>query len=193
MDKFVKLFEVQLDNNRTIYIPGQRVEGHVALTLAQPLLVKMLRIRFTGKVVTNLYKKDYMVNESSSITMFKNHDFLVGDSTRKPIFVRGEEHVYPFQFRMPGAALEASFESDYGHVRYALEVTLETMDNKYFKNIVLSVPSSKNSHSEDNDIGPVITAAGRVGWGSWFGNGTYSVVASLPRAAYSSGIRLFNI
>ena len=185
-DKFVKMLELQLDNNRTIYIPGQKVEGHVALALSRPLIVKYLKIRFQGKVVTNLYKKDLIVNESSSVTMFKNHEYLLGDSTNKPVFVQGDEHVYPFQFRMPGAALEASFESDYGYVRYSLDVILETMEKKYSKGVVLSIPSSKNSQNTDYDIGPLVTTQGRVGLGKWFGNGFYSIVASLPRKAYSS-------
>ena len=36
----LELFNIELDNNRTIYLPGQRIEGHVALGFTVPTKVK---------------------------------------------------------------------------------------------------------------------------------------------------------
>ncbi len=52
----VDRFEIHLDDNRTLFLPGQKIEGHVALKMDDELVVTTLKIRFTGKVITYLQK-----------------------------------------------------------------------------------------------------------------------------------------
>lgn len=47
-------FAILLDHARTIFMPGQKVEGHLVLSLAAPCDVKLLRIRFCGIVQTQV-------------------------------------------------------------------------------------------------------------------------------------------
>ena len=173
--------EIEIQNDRRIYIPGQRVEGHIAITLAEPTQIKQLKLKFQGLVKTQLYIKS-IFNESSSIQMFKNIELLIGNPDKTPILYCDEELIFPFQFRMPGVNLESSFEGEYGFVRYSLDLLLETIENKYTRQLILSIPSSKNSNSEENDCGPVITMQGKAGWFFW---NKFHVICSLPRKAYS--------
>jgi hypothetical protein len=111
-------FEIQLADNRTVWIPGQRLEGFIALTTTKPIEVQLLRVRFVGKVATFLTKSEAkylpndfsITNESSTITLFKDFTNLVGDFASDPVLLRPDEYVYPFQFRLPSSSIPCTFE-----------------------------------------------------------------------------------
>jgi hypothetical protein len=118
-------FEIQLADNRTVWIPGQRLEGFIALTTTKPIEVQLLRVRFVGKVATFLTKSEAkylandfsITNESSTVTLFKDFTNLVGDFAGDPVMLRPDEYVYPFQFRLPSSSIPCSFEVCFVHDR----------------------------------------------------------------------------
>jgi hypothetical protein len=180
-------FEIEMDNERTCFIPGQRVEGIVSLILNEPAQVFRIRIRFYGKTITNLHKNPGIMNESSTVTMFKDYSYLLGERDSEPIVLDEGEHVYPYQFRLPGSSLPASFEGDYGGVRYWLEALIDTEHGRRTVYKYLTIPSSKNVRDPEYDISPVIVKKGRVGLGLWKKE-EYHVKVSTERLAYTSGI-----
>jgi hypothetical protein len=109
-------FEIQLDNNRTCFIPGQKVEGFISLDISKPILVELLRVRIVGKVSTFLSSNGgdsqnelSIVNETSTLTLFKDFTNLVGDLT-DPVQVETGDYVYPFSFRLPNSSLPCTFK-----------------------------------------------------------------------------------
>lgn len=51
-------FDVQLADNKTTFLPGQRIEGFVSVKLNTPFDIRLLRVRFCGVVATHLQKAD---------------------------------------------------------------------------------------------------------------------------------------
>jgi hypothetical protein len=43
-----------MDQDRRLYIGGQKVEGHISLHLILPTRFSLLKVRFQGRVATNL-------------------------------------------------------------------------------------------------------------------------------------------
>jgi hypothetical protein len=58
MPDIIQRFEIHMDDNRNLFIPGQKVEGHISLLLGQSTKVQRLRIRFYGKVITHLHRTE---------------------------------------------------------------------------------------------------------------------------------------
>lgn len=88
--KSLGLFALGLDDNRTTFLPGQRVEGQLSLSLRQPALVQLLRIRFTGFISTHVHRKDKnLIDSSSTATLFKDLQTCIGTSSApniRPVF-----------------------------------------------------------------------------------------------------------
>lgn len=190
MVKQVTQFEVHFDNERTLFIPGQKIEGYVALALNSSLDINHLRIRFYGKVVTHLHKSDdgyalliRIANENSTITMFKDFNDLVGGTT-----LQTGEYVYPFNFRMPSTSLPASFGGSYGRVQYTISASLKPKNKQksvLFK--TLTVPSTRDAADQDLQDPVNETVKGLAG-AFWWKNGYFEVEASLPKRGFTSGI-----
>ena len=53
----VTAFELQLDQNKTTFLPGQRIDGHVGLSISSECSVKLLRVRFSGLISTYTNKR----------------------------------------------------------------------------------------------------------------------------------------
>ena len=108
----LEMFTIELDNNRTIYLPGQRIEGHVGLSFNLPTKVKLIRVRVSGIICTQVYKNSSAAgNQLSSMVLFKDYVNLggTGNPEGELIELGPGESVYPFSFRLPLTALPASF------------------------------------------------------------------------------------
>ncbi|KAH6571852.1 hypothetical protein BASA60_006936, partial [Batrachochytrium salamandrivorans] len=53
----IESFSIHLDEDRTTFLPGQRIDGHVRLSLTHLCKIKLLRVRFTGLIVTHTQKR----------------------------------------------------------------------------------------------------------------------------------------
>ena len=51
-------FEIHFDDNRTIFIPGQKIEGYIVLTVTETVRLSILKIKFNGLISTYLAKNN---------------------------------------------------------------------------------------------------------------------------------------
>ncbi|KAJ3324421.1 Coiled-coil domain-containing protein 17 [Boothiomyces sp. JEL0866] len=185
----VEVFELQFDNQRTLFLPGQKVEGFVSLKLGAKTNITLLRVRFTGKVITHLQKGNAGIsNENSTITMFKDFTNLIGDGNMNslPMEIEGGDHVYPFEFRLPPTNLPASFEGPFGSVKYMITAVL--VKSGYKKQIINSeivVPSTRDVGASDLAESVSIKKDGYAGLLFWK-SGYFSVTASIPKRGFAS-------
>ncbi|KAJ3276247.1 hypothetical protein HDV01_005695 [Terramyces sp. JEL0728] len=185
----VGVFELQFDNQRTLFLPGQKVEGFVNLNLTANTNITLLRVRLTGKVVTHLQKGNAgLSNENSTITMFKDFTNLVGDGNMNtmPVEVPAGDHVYPFEFRLPPTSLPASFEGPFGSVKYVISAVL--VKSGYKKQIIDSeiiIPSTRDVGVSDLADSVSIKKDGYAGLLFWK-SGYFSVTASIPKGGFAS-------
>ena len=70
-EKSCSLFELGLEDNKTTFLPGQRVAGQLALKLTRETSVQLLRIRFIGYISSNK-KQSIEFYESSETAMLFN-------------------------------------------------------------------------------------------------------------------------
>jgi hypothetical protein len=181
-------FNIHLDNNRTIFIPGQKVEGHLSLILNSPIKVHFIKVKFTGKVLTKAQQYEKVItNETSSITLFKDNTNVLGELGFTVHYISSGEHVFPFQFRMPSCLLPASFEGQFGNIRYSLDATIVKNNlSKTNTSILLTVPSTKNSNDFDLQDSMMLCKTIYPGFG-FFKTSPFHVDVSIPRKGYSSG------
>lgn len=51
-------FEIHFDDNRTIFIPGQKIEGYIVLNVTETVRLSVLKVKFTGLISTYLAKNN---------------------------------------------------------------------------------------------------------------------------------------
>ncbi|KND02924.1 uncharacterized protein SPPG_02005 [Spizellomyces punctatus DAOM BR117] len=184
-------FSLHLDENRTIFTPGQKVEGHLLVSFSIPSEVKLLRIRFTGVVQTQLYKSDnssLTSQNTSTVTLFKEIQTFCGSAVpgEIPEVIPAGEHRFPFAFRVPPTQLPASFEGPYGRVKYEVAAVLvrpHHMNKLTYLN--LTIPSTMDATDLDLMQSATATAEGPVGFW-WWRSGHLEVNVSTPKSGYAS-------
>ncbi|KAJ3087655.1 hypothetical protein HDU96_004406, partial [Phlyctochytrium bullatum] len=146
--KKIAQFVVGFDNNRTIFMPGQRVEGHVSLSLNEPIVVRILRLRFAGTVMTRTSKNENSISAATTTTViFKELSTVLGaPGEDERIQLEAGEHVYPFTFRVPLSNLPASFDGNFGRIRYEVTAILaRPQSNLKTASAYLTIPSTTNA------------------------------------------------
>ena len=103
---------LQIDNDKTTFLPGQRIQGHISIN---PATVKLLRVKFTGTVSTCISRTE----STQAICLFKEIFNLLQDTRLE------QEQVYPFMFRIPPTCLPCSFTVHYSF--YSLLIILGCM------------------------------------------------------------------
>ncbi|KAJ3278621.1 Arrestin domain-containing protein 3 [Borealophlyctis nickersoniae] len=184
--------EIELDGGRTIFIPGQLVEGRVIVEFSNPSDVKLLRVRLTGYVQTQLYKNQsrsrMSVHNTSTLTLFKDIQSLMGGSAHEEGVVAVEAgcYAFPFAFRMPPTQLPASFVGDYGSVVYEVAAVLVRPGHlNKLTTINLTVPSTIDTADFDPLESVEASASAPVGKWVWQ-SGQLEVTASIPKLGYTS-------
>lgn len=156
----LELFNIELDNNRTIYLPGQRIEGHVAIGFSSSTRVKLIRVRVSGTISTQVYKNSSAAgNQLSSMVLFKDYVNLggTGNMEGELIDVGFGESVFPFSFRLPLSALPASFTGAYGRVKYEISAVLIAPGlSKQIITIPITIPSTI-PNTNDSFSNPVVS------------------------------------
>ncbi|KAI9106175.1 hypothetical protein DFS34DRAFT_602480 [Phlyctochytrium arcticum] len=181
---------IHIEEDRTIFTPGQRVEGHLVLDLPMAFDIKLLRVRFAGTVQTQLYKADSSIaaQNASNICLFKEIQTFIGSAVPgEPLEnVAAGSYRYPFAFRVPPTQLPASFEGPYGCVKYEVAAVLVRPTHANLLTAVnLTIPSTLDA--TDPDLAEPISAraSGSAGiW--WWKSGHLEVEVSTPRSAYAS-------
>lgn len=191
--KTLELFTLSLDDGKTIYLPGQRVEGTLSLSFSTPTPVKLLRVRITGLIGTQMTKNDVSLsNHLSSLILFKDLANLGGTGTPEAPLVDfpAGESVHPFSFRLPASALPASFEGAYGKVRYeVIAILMAPGMTKKTVSIPLTVPSTVSDQTHPDvlrePIGQSLSLDTFSPWG--WRTGHVDIQARLPKTGFNSG------
>ncbi|KAJ3054282.1 Arrestin domain-containing protein 4, partial [Quaeritorhiza haematococci] len=159
----------------------------MTLTRASP--VKLLRIRFTGSVGTQLFRRDpSMTSQSSTVTIFKDIHTCLGSASLEdpPVAIEPGEHIFPFSFRVPPTSLPASFEGVYGQVRYQVSAVLVRPGHvNRTISVPLTIPSTLDASDAEYRDGVDGSASGPVGFWLWK-SGHIDLAVSMPKAAYGS-------
>lgn len=164
-----KILSIELVGNRTIFMPGQRVEGILKVCLAHQTPLKLLRVRFSGVVQTCISKTDAVYNfqNGSSITLFKEILTFMGSSSpaEPPIMLEPGEHIWPFVFRVPATELPPSFVGPFGRIRYEVAAVLvrPNFSNK-ITSVVLSIPSTHNPDQPEFFVPESVSKQIKIGW-----------------------------
>jgi hypothetical protein len=192
----VDFFTVTLDNSRTIYLPGQRVEGVVSISFKRPTSVRLLRVRISGHISTQLSKHDVSpTNVLSLMTLFKDICNLgeTGTSENPLIEFPEGESVFPFAFRLPASALPASFDGAYGRIYYEVTAVLllppgSSTTTKRVISIPITIPSTVSETT--HDLTREVQETGSISTFSWglFKNGRIDIHAKLPKEGFNSGM-----
>ncbi|KAI8811430.1 hypothetical protein BJ742DRAFT_674812, partial [Cladochytrium replicatum] len=186
MTKTVTRFDLQVEGNKTVFLPGEHVDGQITLSLCAATDVKLVRVRFAGYIVAN--KRRQVVPSDTTATIFKElHTYIGSDVSSDPqVALSAGDHVYPFSFRVPAAHLPASFEGNHGAVRY--EVSAVLIRNGHPNRTcctMLTVPSTVDV-SEPEYARPIeVHARVPIGMWKWQG-GHMDIITRIPRKAYTS-------
>ena len=191
----VDFFTVTLDNSRTIYLPGQRVEGVVSISFKHPTAVRLLRVRISGHISTQLSKHDVSpTNVLSLMTLFKDVCNLgeTGTSENPLMEFPAGESVFPFAFRLPASALPASFDGAYGRIHYEVTAVLLlppgfSTTTKRVISIPITIPSTVSETT--HDLSREVQETGSLSTYSWglFKNGHIDILAKLSKEGFNSG------
>ncbi|XP_051749526.1 arrestin domain-containing protein 1a [Ctenopharyngodon idella] len=111
-------FEITLNNNKTVYSPGESLSGTLKISITQPILCKAIKVNCQGfcGVTSKSNDTDWTEEEqyfSSSVSIADKGTLKEG------------EHSFPFKFLLPAAA-PASFEGLYGQIIYRVRAFIET-------------------------------------------------------------------
>ncbi|KAI8852364.1 hypothetical protein BC829DRAFT_440786 [Chytridium lagenaria] len=186
--KRISQFEIGLDDNRTIFMPGQRIDGYVSLRVVQPIIVRILRLRFSGTVTTRMSRKENSISSASSTTViFKELQTVLGSAGEEErIPLEPGDYVYPFSFRVPLATLPASFEGNFGRVKYEITGIL-ARPNSSIKtcSTILTIPSTVDA--ADSLYQAPTESKLHIPVGLWlWRTGYLDASLSVPKGAFSS-------
>ncbi|CAC5378022.1 unnamed protein product [Mytilus coruscus] len=122
----IRVFLVELDNNKDVYFPGDIVAGNIVLELYSPMQIQELNLTFTGEAKVEWWDICFNVQGESEQYFKQSVVVLEKDEERKDGHdVQEGANKYPFTFELP-PKLPTSFEDSSGHVRYFTEARLVT-------------------------------------------------------------------
>ncbi|RKP03425.1 hypothetical protein CXG81DRAFT_17047 [Caulochytrium protostelioides] len=123
---------ITLAGGRTIFLPGQRIEGTVVCITPVPLPVHLLRLRFSGHIHTFQSRSDPLHTSLREdlfvdfITLFgrgRDHPSgLVLPALHEPMLLPAGENRFPFRLFMPEMDLPASYIGGHGEIHYEIRV-----------------------------------------------------------------------
>ncbi|XP_034027221.1 arrestin domain-containing protein 1a [Thalassophryne amazonica] len=111
-------FEISFDKNKSVYSPGESIDGTLKIKVSQSLQCKAIKVNCNGfcGVTNKVNDTSWMVEEQ-----YFNSTVSVAD---KGTLKQGE-HTFPFKFLIPASA-PTSFEGSYGKIIYRVRASVDT-------------------------------------------------------------------
>ncbi|KAJ1559627.1 hypothetical protein HK405_009907, partial [Cladochytrium tenue] len=164
-------YRVELLGNRTVFLPGQYVEGLVSFHVLAPVEVYNLTVTLKGVVVTSVFK----ARSRREVTVDENS--ITAGSTAL-VFKESES-------LLSNRRLPASFKGIYGRVEYRLDASLNLRGClPRFASVKLTVPSTVNAANPAFDVGKErVGSAYDRGWGRK--TGRIEVSLRITRSAFN--------
>ncbi|XP_016369770.1 arrestin domain-containing protein 1a [Sinocyclocheilus rhinocerous] len=138
----IQEFEITLNNNKTVYNPGESLTGTLKISIAQPIHCKAIKVNCQGfcGVTSKSNDTDWTEEEqyfSSSVSIADKGTLKDG------------EHTFPFKFLLPAAA-PTSFEGPYGRIIYRVRAFIDTP--RFTKDYKIEKPFSMKNTVNLNEI-----------------------------------------
>ncbi|XP_016431061.1 arrestin domain-containing protein 1-like [Sinocyclocheilus rhinocerous] len=135
-------FEITINNNKTVYSPGESLSGTLKISIAQPIQCKAIKVNCQGfcGVTSKSNDTDWTEEEqyfSSSVSIADKGTLKDG------------EHSFPFKFLLPAAA-PTSFEGPYGQIIYRVRAFIDTP--RFAKDYKIEKPFSMKNTVNLNEI-----------------------------------------
>uniref|UniRef100_A0A671S6K0 Arrestin domain-containing protein 1-like n=1 Tax=Sinocyclocheilus anshuiensis TaxID=1608454 RepID=A0A671S6K0_9TELE len=138
----IQEFEITLNNNKTVYNPGESLSGTLKISIAQPIHCKAIKVNCQGfcGVTSKSNDTDWTEEEqyfSSSVSIADKGTLKDG------------EHTFSFKFLLPAAA-PTSFEGPYGRIIYRVRAFIDTP--RFTKDYKIEKPFSMKNTVNLNEI-----------------------------------------
>ncbi|XP_067052748.1 arrestin domain-containing protein 3-like isoform X1 [Acropora muricata] len=122
----IDTFEVQLEELKRVFYPGDSVCGRVILKLREDLKIKEMRLECRGEAYVNWpeYSGSYTRYHYNKERYFNAMAVVFGggkpnkNGVSSPACISQGSHSFSFQFVIPDKYLPASFEGRHGNIRY---------------------------------------------------------------------------
>lgn len=114
----LEAFEIEFNETKDVYTPGESISGKVTVKLNQPIQCKAIKVNCNGfcGVTSKINDSAWTAEEQ----YFNSTVSLVDKGTLKQ-----GEHQFPFKFLIPATA-PTSFEGSYGKIIYRVRAFIET-------------------------------------------------------------------
>ncbi|KXJ16020.1 arrestin domain-containing protein 3 [Exaiptasia diaphana] len=129
----IDVFTVVFAGNKSVYYPGEVLNGAVILKLNKELKLRELKIEFHGEARVRWSQSSGSGNNRRTHTYHNSEVYINTCATLfgkapgakdSPVLQPGEYN-YPFQFHIPPNNLPSSFEGQHGHIRYWLKAVID--------------------------------------------------------------------
>ncbi|KAI9332156.1 hypothetical protein DFJ73DRAFT_856145 [Zopfochytrium polystomum] len=185
-------FHLQVLGNKTVFLPGECVEGSLSFEVHSPLEVMKLAVELKGISYASVFKDrgkktipEESLYSSSSHVIFKEIYDVLPFRIGSPYTLEPGRHQYPIRCYMPTQALPASFEGCYGRVEYRLQALIMPKFYSARSTILkLTVPSTVNAADNTFSLAQVKTRSMSDNIWPWK-TGRVEVTLSIPRGAFS--------
>ncbi|KAI8897682.1 hypothetical protein BC833DRAFT_592711 [Globomyces pollinis-pini] len=179
--------DCKIENNRTTFVQSQKIQGDAIFHLEQQSKVKFFKIEFIGRIDTYL-QTGILIGNQTFAKLFHDTNHLIGNGSfaeKDHYILQGGTYSFPFEFTMPNQSLPASFTGEFGKVEYKLLLTLLTVkDSKFSKEIIITVPSTRDA--TDIDLLQPVSIAKQGYSELWGARNPYDVIVSVPKKGYES-------
>lgn len=180
-------FSLKFHDDKTIFLPGQRVDGFLSVVFSEPTQIRSIRVKIIGTIVTSELDNGI----PSRTTLFKDILTVFGSSNHTgPTTHLNNENVFPFSFQIPPYALPPSYKSALSfpraQVKYEVGAILIRPTHPHLTTYnEFTIPSTMNSLDSEYKEGMNMQAKINLGK-LWYKKGHMEIVFSIPKGAYSS-------
>ncbi|XP_064653310.1 arrestin domain-containing protein 3-like isoform X2 [Lineus longissimus] len=130
----LKCFEIVLNENKTVYHPGERVSGQCVVELKGDMRMRALRVfmrgvakvHWTESRSTGTRLGSYTEHYNAEVEYFYKRQVLFGGDNPivRETLTEGR-HEFNFSFELPMGGISTSFEGKHGSVRYWLKAEMD--------------------------------------------------------------------
>ncbi|GFN82444.1 polyprotein [Plakobranchus ocellatus] len=130
----LKCFEIVLAGNKSVYHPGERVQGNVMVELKGDMKMRSLRIFMKGVAKVHWTESrstgsrlgSYTEHYNAEVEYFFKRQVLFGGEIADGRDTLGDgHHELPFIFDLPMGGISTSFEGKHGSIRYWLKAEMD--------------------------------------------------------------------
>lgn len=136
----IELFDIEFDHPTGVFYAGGTLKGRVLLNLEEPMVMRALRLRMTGRAHTSWPDDGWQVGPGgvtervccnaeeqyfdTLITLFGHPPGKLGSESQRQATLPEGSHTFPFRYSLPNSC-PTSFEGEFGSVRYVCRAFID--------------------------------------------------------------------